>query len=186
MSKLNAPRNHPQQVKKRGTGTPLFDNGQSATDEVDTRVTDDKLWRELDAMFHFTIDVAASSENAKCERFYDIAANGLFQRWDGETVWCNPPYSDLAAWVQKASSETAATVVMLLPANRTEQPWWQTYIEPFRDGKHTNIRPISTWFLAGRRAFHDPKLKSAVHMPFGAVVVVFRGQPLSSPVKEGL
>jgi hypothetical protein len=31
------------------------------------------------------------------------------------------------------SEPKAELIVMLLPANRTEQGWWQKHIEPFRD-----------------------------------------------------
>lgn len=174
MSRIKTPKNHPHQLASRvDQNAALFEAGSSSTDEVDTRVTDDKLFRELDAEFHFSIDLAASVTNTKCQRFYDREADGLIQDWDEEVGWCNPPYSQIAAWVAKAST-CRGTVVMLLPANRTEQPWWHSYIEPRRDGRGN----VETRFLAGRRAFYDPKLKSAVHMPFGAVIVIFRsGEP---------
>lgn len=50
------------------------------------------LFRQLDDEFHFTVDVAAAADNAKCERFYTKEQNGLEQSWFGERVWCNPPY----------------------------------------------------------------------------------------------
>lgn len=131
--KLNGAKNHPQQVAKRPSIDRLFD-AASPTDEVDDRGTPQSLFDELNREFHFTIDVAASALNTKCERFYDLSSNGLIQDWSGETVWCNPPYSDLPSWVAKAHHEVNATTVMLIPANRTEQPFWQTYIEPHRDG----------------------------------------------------
>lgn len=178
MSRFNAPKNHPQQVKRRGDQTTaLFETTQSTTDEVDTRETNDQLWRELDAEFHFTIDVAANSANTKCERFYDREVDGLEQDWDGEVVWCNPPYSAIPNWVRKATKSRAITV-MLLPANRTEQGWWQAHIEPDRDkGRH-----IETRFLSGRRAFTHTNGKSAGHVPFGSVLVIFRGTKNEVPV----
>lgn len=96
-------------------------------------VVDDRATHPLDfAQFEedwgpFTIDVAAAAHNTKCDRFYDRDADGLTQSWAGETVWCNPPYSDIGPWVRKAWAEHAGAraIVMLLPANRTEQSWWQ-------------------------------------------------------------
>jgi phage N-6-adenine-methyltransferase len=141
--------NHPQQVDVRG-----------ALDEVDDRGTPPELFDPLDAIHHFTLDVAAAPHNAKCERFYTRADNGLEQPWDG-SVWCNPPYSNIGGWVQKAWSEwfgfgsgaLPSVIVMLLPANRPEQKWWQQYVEPERDrmGSALHVR-----FLPGRPRFIMP------------------------------
>ena len=39
-------------------------------------------------------------------------------------VWCNPPFSQLPAWVDKALSETEVPVVMLTPVDYTTA-WWK-------------------------------------------------------------
>lgn len=155
--------NHPQQVGKRG-----------AKDTVDERITPAWLFNGLNLRFGFTLDAAANATNAKCETFYDLETDGLSQSWAPHSVWCNPPYSNIAAWVEKAWEEhrNGAQVVMLLPANRTEQRWWQSLIEPHRDGKG----PLVTEFLARRFNFgvpgnEDGKFNSSP--PFGCVVVVF-------------
>lgn len=54
--------------------------------------TPQNLFDELNAEFHFTLDAAASPDNAKCERFFTAEQNALRQNWGGETVFCNPPY----------------------------------------------------------------------------------------------
>jgi phage N-6-adenine-methyltransferase len=116
--------NHPQQLALRGADV-----------EVDDRTTTAEMFAPLDARFRFTIDVAASPANARCDRFYTVEDDGLAQSWAGESVWCNPPYSDIRPWVAKAWAEHPLTrsIVMLLPANRTEQGWWQDLVEPYRD-----------------------------------------------------
>lgn len=92
-----------------------------------------------------------------------------------ERVWCNPPYSDIAPWVRKAWASYAATdgIVMLLPANRTEQQWWQLMVEPFRDRQHS---PLSTLFLPGRMRFLKPG-QTAVgpnnRPPFGCLLLTW-------------
>lgn len=86
------------------------------------------LFARLDAEFHFTLDSAASAENAKCDRFYTEADDGLSKPWRG-VVFCNPPYGrDLEKWIRKGwlSSTEGATVVMLVPA-RTDTHWWARY-----------------------------------------------------------
>jgi phage N-6-adenine-methyltransferase len=94
--------------------------------------------------------VAAEPHNAKCKRYFTPLMDGLVQSWDLENVWCNPPYSNIRPWVEKAWRSRADLVVMLLPANRTEQGWWQDLIEPERD--HPDSR-LSVRFLPGRPRF---------------------------------
>lgn len=159
------PVNHPQQVGKRG-----------ASDTVDERITPQWLFDELNARHHFTIDVAANGYNTKREAHFDIVTDGLAQSWAGHRVWCNPPYSNIAAWVEKARREVASgciVVVMLLPANRTEQRWWHEHIEPFRDKPGSGV---SVRFLPRRINFGVPgneggKFNSSP--PFGLCVVTF-------------
>jgi phage N-6-adenine-methyltransferase len=135
--------NHPQQVAGRG-----------ATANVDDRATSPELFEMLNTRFDFTVDVAASGLNAKCRRYFTVADIGLMHSWAGERVWCNPPYSDIAPWVEKAWMEcdSAELIAMLLPANRTEQPWWQSLVEPYRD----NGNGLRVEFLAGRHRFTKP------------------------------
>lgn len=163
------PRNHPAQVARRPRqNSALFGAGNDTTDLVDTRVTPPALFGVLDSEFHFTVDVAASSDNSKCARFFTREDDGLIQDWGGETVWCNPPYSEIPAWVAKAHESVTATVVMMLPASRTEQPWWQNFVDPYRDQGGR----VSTRFLPGRQKFAGPG--SGGSAPFGSVIVIWR------------
>lgn len=161
-------RNHPQQIGARG---PL--------DEVDDRGTPDELFQLLSDRFGgFTVDVAAAAHNTKCDRFYTLQDNGLLQSWAGERVWCNPPFSDLASWVRKGHDEAlrAELIVMLLPANRTEQGWWQDSIEPFRDGR--DLLGPRTEFWRGRTRFikaGQTEIKPNERPPFGCVLVIWGG-----------
>jgi phage N-6-adenine-methyltransferase len=144
-------------------------------DAIDDRGTPADLFAELDARFHFTIDVAASASNHKVARWYGLQQDGLAHSWAAERVWCNPPYSRIPAWVRKARVEFEAAcplIVMLLPASRTEQAWWQDDIEPFRD-RGLGVR---TEFLRGRRSFALPGLQSALpnsRVPFGLVLAIW-------------
>lgn len=151
---------------------------QQARDDVDDRATTGDVFGPLDREFGpFTVDVAAAAHNTKCARFYDRATDGLAQSWAGERVWCNPPYSQLkhGTWTTKAWAETAAeVVVMLLPANRCEQTWWQTYVEPHRDRPGS---PLSSRFLPGRLRFLLPgrtSIGADERPPFGCVLLIWR------------
>ena len=145
-------------------------------DVVDDRATHPHWFAALEERLgRFTLDVAASHQNTKCARYYTAENDGLAMPWDGEQVWCNPPYSDIGPWVKKAWAEYPATalIAMLLPASRTEQPWWQHLVEPFRDNPAS---PLVTTFLPGRMAFLRPG-QTAVHRgerpPFGCVLLVW-------------
>lgn len=87
------------------------------------------LFDLLDEEFHFTLDVCASADNAKCEAYYSQSA--LDQRWRG-ICWMNPPYGkEISKWVTHAwaaAKRGNATVVCLLPA-RSNCDWWRFVIE---------------------------------------------------------
>lgn len=159
-------RNHPQQVTAHG-----------ARSDVDDRATAWEDFNPLHERFKFTIDAAASPENAKLERFWTAADNGLTQSWAGERVWCNPPYShpNLSRWTDKAwqQSPYAELIVMLVPANRTEQTWWQKRIEPFRDRPGSLLR---VEFLSGRMRFiaHNAgRVGPNERPPFGCCLLIW-------------
>lgn len=164
-------KNHPQQIAKNGV-----------SEEVDDRGTSPEVFDPLMERFGFTLDVAAAPHNAKCERFYTRHEDGLMQPWSGQRVWCNPPYSDLNAWVCKAWREWDGAehdppelIVMLVPANRPEQGWWQDHIEPYRDRP---VSPLRVEFLRGRQRFirhwlgHD-EVKPNERPPFGCCLLIW-------------
>ena len=53
--------------------------------------TPPEVYDPLNREFGFTLDVAATPENAKCPRYYTRNDDGLAQPWDG-VCWMNPPY----------------------------------------------------------------------------------------------
>lgn len=142
----------------------------------DDRRTPDDLFGPLHAKYGFTVDAAASDANAKLPHYWCARTDGLSQSWKEERVWCNPPYSDVAAWVAKATQESrggCALIVMLLPANRCEQPWWQQYIEPVRDSRRTDGVSVRVEFIAGRTRFGRPDGSVGSAPPFGCCLVVW-------------
>lgn len=50
------------------------------------------LYDQLNKTFNFSLDVCATSENAKCPNYYTHEQDGLAQPWTG-TCWMNPSYS---------------------------------------------------------------------------------------------
>lgn len=121
--------------------------------------TEQAFFDQLDREFHFTVDVAATAENAKCAKFYDIDSDGLLQDWDGETVWCNPPYGDrIKDWIYKAAT-SEATTVLLVPA-RTDVKWFHELV----------VGRAEVRFVKGRLRFGDAKDVA----PFPSMLVIFR------------
>lgn len=154
-------RNHPQ---------------QRSTDTVDDRATTPEVFDPIAARLGpFSIDVAAAAHNTKCARFYDLEDDGLDQAWFGERVWCNPPYSRIRPWVEKAWAEHtyAEVIVMLLPANRTEQTWWQELVEPYRDRGSA----LTVEFMPGRLRFigaGKDRVGPNERPPFGCCLLIWR------------
>ena len=137
----------------------------SKTDEWETP---QDFFDRLNEEFHFTLDVCATEENAKCEKYFTKKENGLVQGWKNETVWCNPPYGrQIGQWVFRClqHSNGGDVAVMLIPA-RTDTKWFHDYIY----GK-AEVR-----FIRGRLKFG----KSKNSAPFPSMVVVYHGR------KEGL
>lgn len=63
---------------------------------------------------------------------------------------------------------------MLLPANRTEQRWWQREVEPYRDGHAMRDGcALTTRFLASRINFVDAGRKYTSSAPFGCVFLIW-------------
>lgn len=132
------------------------------------------LFDKYDSRYHFTLDVCADANNAKCSAFFDEEADGLKQTWAGN-CWMNPPYGrEIGKWVKKAYEESklGATVVCLLPS-RTDTAWWHDYV----------MRGQIT-FLRGRLKFGGCKNNA----PFPSAIVIFekshKERQQSNEVKE--
>ena len=131
--------------------------------------TPPELFEKLNQEFRFTLDPCCTEKSAKCKRYYTKEQDGLAQSWEGETVFCNPPYSPKTrnnpgqvAWIKKAYEESKkpnTTVVMLIPA-RTDTKAFHQYIY-----NRSEIR-----FLPGRIKFVGAKFNA----PFPSMVVIFR------------
>ena len=127
--------------------------------------TPQDFFDELDKEFNFTLDPCATSENAKCTKYFTVEDDGLKQDWSKDTVFMNPPYGrEIKYWVQKAYEESlkGATVVCLIPS-RTDTKYWHDYIF----GKADDIR-----FLRGRLKFGGSKNPA----PFPSAIIIYKGE----------
>jgi len=128
------------------------------------------LFDELNKYFDFTLDVAASTDNAKVDRCYTKANSAFDHSWAGERCFMNPPYGrEIKNWTSKAVLETThndSLVVCLLPGR--VDTYWFSDSAPF-------ARAIV--LLKGRLKFgnsspEDAALSSA---PFPSMLCIFAG-----------
>lgn len=128
--------------------------------ETDLWSTPQDFFDSVSKEFQFNLDVCASKENAKCDKYYTKEDDGLKQQWHG-ICWMNPPYGRvIGKWVQKAyeSSQNGTVIVGLLPA-RTDTKWFHEYIY-----NKAQIR-----FIKGRLKFGN-SINSA---PFPSMLVIW-------------
>lgn len=123
----------------------FYEAGKAAlTSSNDEWETPQSLFNSLNGVFHFTLDPCSTDANAKCEKHYTQEQNGLEQTWEGETVFCNPPYGrHIGEWVRKCAEESKhARIVLLIPA-RTDTSYFHEYI----------YHKAFTQFIRGRLKF---------------------------------
>ena len=141
--------------------------------------TPQDLFDQLHDEFHFTLDAAASHENHKLPQYYTEDTDGLSQDWEGERVFCNPPYGskETGLWTEKCWREAQkpnTLCVLLIPA-RTDRESFHKYI--YRQ-PNVEIR-----FLPGRLYFELNGEKIG-RSPFPAMVCIFRPKEVD-PVETG-
>jgi phage N-6-adenine-methyltransferase len=177
------------QAQARRTLTPKGDESKTRlTTAIHSRKSDE--WRTpvdfyaaLDAEFHFTLDAAATADNAMCATYLDREEDALVRQWNSipshrpgrPVVWCNPPYSLITQFIQKAeyASRHGCTVVCLVPS-RTDTRWWHTYV--WDQDHHAPRTRVEVRFLKGRLKFGD----GTGTAPFPSALVIFR-----SPLPTG-
>ncbi len=91
--------------------------------------------------------------------------DGLSISWKGE-VFCNPPYSQIPAWISKCLKEAerpeVKSIVMLLP-NWTDRKWFRL------------IEDCKIKFLVGRVKFLDPAtMAPRTTGTFGSMLVTIK------------
>lgn len=142
----------------------------------DNRETPRDAFDKWNAEFGFTIDAAASKQNAKCDRFWTKKENGLAQSWGDERVWINPPYSNITPWIEKAVLFEAELAVLLVPV-WTDRKWFLS-LWKIVGSDTTNL--IDVRFLPGRLKFRLPGEKKTGPAPFPCMLLIFRRQPVPS------
>lgn len=124
-----------------------------AGEDLDEQYTPSSFFDPLDEEFGFDLDPCCTPESAKCKRYFTKKDNGLLKSWKGRRVFMNPPYSQIAAWLTKATYEVKHNgcifVAALLPA-WTDRAWWHKFIEPHRARRHGGFGYFEVRFIKGR------------------------------------
>ncbi len=141
--------------------------------QSDEWTTPRSLFDRLHAIHGFTVDAAATDQNALCPTYFTKERDALTVDWASHetgryrpVVWLNPPYSRCRDFIRKAAEERekGCTVVCLVPS-RTDTRWFHAHVW---DG--TRPRPgVTVEFISGRLKFGD-----AVHAaPFPSMLLTF-------------
>ncbi|EEU4471115.1 DNA N-6-adenine-methyltransferase [Escherichia coli] len=124
-----------------------------------------RLFRNLHREFGFSIDGAATKHDTLLPRFTDDIHN---QSWDGERVFCNPPYSDTKTFLVKASEADLA--VFLIPY-RPQTIYWLKHIFPNPLCHEIRILHRAVKYLppAGHNGL-------VIRSPFASAIVIFKSE----------
>jgi phage N-6-adenine-methyltransferase len=135
------------------------------------------LWfrDKLATIWTFDLDAAADEHNTLADRWYGpggIYGDALTIPWEGDCVWCNPPYGQkhggIRRWLEQGIKSveegSAGTVVFLLPAN-TATSWF-----------HELCAPHAPIFLRPRIAFEVEDWKTEPSPRHDSMLVVFSGE----------
>ncbi len=84
----------------------------------DTYATPQSVFDYFNREFQFDFDVCAEDETAKYDLYFTKEVDALIQDWSEHCnrAWCNPPYSNITPWVEKAieQQEKGVTTVMFV------------------------------------------------------------------------
>ncbi|EPA4174915.1 DNA N-6-adenine-methyltransferase [Escherichia coli] len=132
-----------------------------------------RLFHNLHREFNFSLDGAATEHDALLPRFTDDIHN---QSWDGERVFCNPPYSDTKTFLVKASEADLA--VFLIPY-RPQTIYWLKHI--FTNLLCHEIRILHRAVKYLPPAGHNGLV---IRSPFPSAVVVFKKEPRKHEITQ--
>jgi hypothetical protein len=115
------------------------------------------MFDALNKQYDFTLDGASEEDNALTTRA--LTRDDVLVSWAGERVFCNPPWSRIAEFVELAAFADLA--VLLVPA-RVNARWFHRALE-----LGATVR-----FFLGRPRFGD----AAGSSPIDCLLLIFGGQ----------
>jgi site-specific DNA-methyltransferase (adenine-specific) len=162
-------------------GQPMLSREDEAVLRQEWR-TPPEFWEELDEEFHFQLDAAASEHNHLTEKYLSSAEDALADgtRWiipeeNVLRVYCNPGFSDMGLWLEKAEFEVAqspSAIVCVLGLCAPSTGWWEDALN-----RVSEIR-----LLAPRVQFEppDPRIPRSSNARENALFVFRGGAPLAT------
>lgn len=158
-----------------------------ASDNRFTLLSDLEMIRKFADVDRFDLDPCADRKSPTSQRILHMFTpeiDGLKQDWFGH-IFVNPPFSNISPWIEKALDEKSRrnvqTITLLLPANRTEQPWWgQLWMAFNHDRAMYKRSPLIRW-VSPRMKFGTPEdphgTRKKNHPPFACVLFKFWSVP---------
>jgi len=151
-------------MKNYNSNTPISEKDCAQTPPWFIASLEDLMAKEFD------LDACALPQTAKAEKFYSLEndQNGLELPW-APLTWCNPPFSDIQPWLEKAWREAeydGNTTCVIMPDN-TETGYSRYALEkadtiirmPFR---LQFLRPDGTRFLDKKGKPQSPQFPCQV------------------------
>jgi len=131
-------------------------------------MTPPDFFDKINDVFKFTLDPCANKNNTLgLPKFFTDEHDGLSQNWSGETVFINPPFSNIKEWMEKAVEEHVnhGTAIACLVPSRTDTRWFQNSV----------VYAKYILLIRGRLKFENPlidddKITSA---PFPSCLIIF-------------
>jgi len=138
-----------------------FSSAGTGVKQQDKWETPPEVFEQLNEEFNFTLDAAAETETTLCDYYFTEDDDALYQDWNNQVVFCNPPYSKLKEFAHKANEEAkkGATVVMLVPARTDTRAF------------HDSLAGGEVRFIKGRLKFQQNGQKNDP-APFPSMVCV--------------
>jgi phage N-6-adenine-methyltransferase len=118
------------------------------------------------------LDVCATDETSKCERYYTKEDNALVKDWINPW-FMNPPYDEVSKWMEYSWKQFLKYRQdgMIIVFNKTEVKWFHKLIY---DEKKLRLRKnVEVYFGKGRLKFLENGLPSKHPAPHGIMVIVF-------------
>lgn len=130
--------------------TTIVYSSKTPVEDKDCWQTPVWLFDALTLEFDFWLDAAANEQNALCAYFLTLEQDALKNDWVSYgAIWCNPPYSNLKPWIEKAAEQCVKqnkAIVMLLPADQSTS-WYSLALKSvdevriITDGRINFINP---------------------------------------------
>lgn len=137
------------------------------------------LFRGLNKEFTFTLDAAASVDNALCPRFWTEEEDALKQDWCAESsIWCNPPYSQIPSFIEHGHK--AVVTCFLIPV-RTQAKWWLRLILMNPNAHEIRFLSRNVRFKAAPGT-KQKRLNNRA--PMACCVVIFRNVPRKGEIRQ--